>query len=76
MRLVICRWVTNVSLEDISKVRPFHMIVIKFRDEAIIMGLGPIIEGDILIFYNMLNRLAFNVYCRGLQYVSITHDKR
>ena len=67
----MCRWVTNVALQDISEVRPFDMIVIKFRDEAIIMGLGPIIEGGILIVYYMLNRLAFNVYCRYLQYVSI-----
>ena len=37
------------------------MIVMKFRDEVIIKGLGLIIEGDIFVIYYMLNRLAFKV---------------
>ena len=52
---------TNVALEGISEVRPFDIIVMKFRDEAIIMGLGLIIEGDIFIIYYLLNRLDFKV---------------
>ena len=41
--------------------RPFDMIVMKFRDEVIIIGLGLIIVGDIFFIYYMLNRLTFKV---------------
>ena len=46
----------------ISAVRTFDMIVMKFQDEIIIMGIGLIIQGDIFIIYYMLNGLAFKVY--------------
>ena len=36
-----------LECRPISEVRPFDMIVMELREEAIIMGLGLIIESDI-----------------------------